>query len=522
VATTTDPKPGDPVDGTASDATMAHGRAIVAGQPVRYVVGGSGTPVLFLHSWALDRRALDGPLSVLTERGCRVIAPSLPGFGGTRALPYAQRTVAGYAGWVDAFLDAIGCDRPVIVIGHSFGAGVATKFAHDHVERVSSLVVLNSIGDPTAMLRPRLRSLPFALPRPGRIVAFGRLNLIAVENIVRNPVAVLDAARIALTADLRDEMAALADSEIPTLVLWSDDDAVTPTASFESFCAAFNTDGHMVRGGHSWLFTEPKAFAEVLDNVVELQDAVDREPESSPVELISEFLERTTMPKHAIRQLLSNVSPLWTLSEEPAVLAADLALCHPKLGEGDVRAVVRPLEGSGRYRLTVVAHDRPGLLGDTAEILAAEELWVDGASVMTWPKRRLALHALTVEADGQLDEADWERIGEQLKTVAGGARGAPPFTPSGRARVTVTGAGTGGTVIRVRAPDQLGLLAATCRWIADQGATIQSAHIATRGGKVDDVFVIDGDLDTTVLERHLSEQRNAPPLVKALRPHSAS
>ena len=59
-----------------------------------------------------------------------------------------QRTLAGYAAWVERFLDALGADEPVLVLGHSFGGGIATRFAHDRPERVRYLVLLNSVGDP--------------------------------------------------------------------------------------------------------------------------------------------------------------------------------------------------------------------------------------------------------------------------------------------------------------------------------------------------------------------------------------
>src|SRR5436309_1052139 len=77
-----------------------------------YAVGGHGLPVLFLHGWGLGHRTYRGTLLALVERGCRVYAPSLPGFAGTVDLAPSRRTMAGYAGWVDAFLDAVGVDEP--------------------------------------------------------------------------------------------------------------------------------------------------------------------------------------------------------------------------------------------------------------------------------------------------------------------------------------------------------------------------------------------------------------------------
>ena len=47
-----------------------------------------------------------------------------------------------------AFVEAVGVTDPMVVLGHSFGGGVATKFAHDHPDRARYLVVVNSVGDP--------------------------------------------------------------------------------------------------------------------------------------------------------------------------------------------------------------------------------------------------------------------------------------------------------------------------------------------------------------------------------------
>ena len=40
----------------------------------------------------------------------------------------------------------------MVVLGHSFGGGVATKFAHDHADKARYLVVVNSVGDPSAFV----------------------------------------------------------------------------------------------------------------------------------------------------------------------------------------------------------------------------------------------------------------------------------------------------------------------------------------------------------------------------------
>ena len=43
-------------------------------------------------------------------------------------------------------MSRVGIDQPALVIGHSFGGGVAIKLARGHVERIRYLVLLNAKG----------------------------------------------------------------------------------------------------------------------------------------------------------------------------------------------------------------------------------------------------------------------------------------------------------------------------------------------------------------------------------------
>ena len=129
-----------------------------------FAVGGQGLPVVFLHGWGLGHRAYQHALRELVRRDCRVHAPALPGFGGTADLPARQRTIEGYAAWVDAFIETIGIGRPALVVGHSFGGGVAIRLAHDAPSRVRHLVLINSVGHPAGSTGPALVPQPAVRP----------------------------------------------------------------------------------------------------------------------------------------------------------------------------------------------------------------------------------------------------------------------------------------------------------------------------------------------------------------------
>ena len=241
-----------------------------------------------------------------------------------------------------------------------------------------------------------------------------------IWNMVANPLALVEIGTLARRADLTAELAELRRREVAVLVLWSDGDAVLPLASFDALCAAIGTDGTVLRGGHSWLLANPRALSEVLENVVRVQ-AADHETDgmrATTTELRA-LLRRTKIPSRAVTRLLTAASPLWMMSERPPVLAADLALCHPSLAAGEVRAVARPMEDPSTFRLTVVAADRAGLLADTAAALAGEGLTVLSASVATWPEPDVALHSITVRSTTST-APDWDALGAALRSAARG------------------------------------------------------------------------------------------------------
>ena len=337
---------------------LATSRVEVDGRRVSYASGGRGLPVLFLHGWGLDHESYRRALRRLTARGCRVVAPSLPGFGHSDELPMSQRTVVGYAGWVERFLAAIGADEPVVVLGHSFGGGIATRFAHDQPERVRYLVMLNAVGDARSILGAGsarradrfgldgVRVLLESLRPSDDLATIGQMQRALMANLYRHPMSVLQAAQAALTADLGKEMAVLAARRLPVLILWSDADRLIPVAAFDTFCSAFGTEGHVVSGGHSWLLANPDVFGEVLDNVIHVEGRErGARAATTSVDEVRRLLAATSLPPTTARRLLDGVSPLWALSEAPDVLAADLVLCHPRVRPGEAARRRSPAAG---------------------------------------------------------------------------------------------------------------------------------------------------------------------------------
>lgn len=259
-------------------------RSTVDGRTALYGEAGEGLPVLFLHGWGLGQHAYKRSMKRLVRLGCRVFAPALPGFGGTAELARADFSLEGYARWVDLFLEAVGVDEPVFVIGHSFGGGVAIQFAHDVPVRVRSLVLVNSIGGSTwrsagtivrSMAQRPLWDWGIHFPRD--ILPVPQITRVlpvvledALPNLIRSPVNLWKVANLARTADLTAELEELKRRRLPVVVLWGEGDRIIPKASFDALCAAIGSDGEVVTGNHSWLLADPDSFGEVMTNVVEV------------------------------------------------------------------------------------------------------------------------------------------------------------------------------------------------------------------------------------------------------------
>jgi pimeloyl-ACP methyl ester carboxylesterase len=256
----------------------------VDGRDAVYGVAGEGPPVLFLHGWGLNHRSYRHALRRLARSGVRVYAPAMPGFGGTSQLPDEEFSLVGYADWVGRFLDALEIRGKVVVVGHSFGGGVAIQFAHDATRRVSRLVLVNSIGGsawtPDRHGRARhMRERPlwdwgihlpaeaFSLREATRIAPVIAAD--AIPNALRQPWAIWRVGRLARGADLTGELADLRKRRLPVVILWGRNDSVLPAACLESMRAALgNPDVRTVDGSHGWLLTSPGRFAEELTNIL--------------------------------------------------------------------------------------------------------------------------------------------------------------------------------------------------------------------------------------------------------------
>ena len=119
--------------------------SLATGIDISYVEQGdrAGTPVIFLHgvtdSWHSFERVLP-----LLPPGIHAFAISQRGHGDS-SRPASGYSLSDMADDLAAFLDVVHLQRAIIV-GHSMGASVAQRFAIDHPDRTSGLVLMGAFA----------------------------------------------------------------------------------------------------------------------------------------------------------------------------------------------------------------------------------------------------------------------------------------------------------------------------------------------------------------------------------------
>lgn len=121
---------------------------------LRFIERGSGTPVLFVHGWAVDHRLLL-PLDPVFERHrapWRRLYVDLPGFGATPADPDIT-SADGFAAALDRWISENIGDQPFAVVASSFGGGLARRLLGERPAQVIGAALLAPTAEPIARRR---------------------------------------------------------------------------------------------------------------------------------------------------------------------------------------------------------------------------------------------------------------------------------------------------------------------------------------------------------------------------------
>jgi pimeloyl-ACP methyl ester carboxylesterase len=239
-------------------------------------------PALYLHGVPTNS---DDWVGFLERTGG--LAPDLPGFGRSGKGANLDYTIAGYADFLERFLDHVDVERVSMVV-HDWGA-VGLAFAQRHPERVARLVIMNAVPFLPGYEWHRIARM-WSMPVVGELV-MGMTNRWTLRrgsieaNVTPGPLpeawldtvldhfdqgtqrAILRLYRSSPPAVLAEAGAALATLSMPALVLWGEADPYIPTRFAEEY-AQILPNAELVKlpaSGHWPWLDGPEALERIVD-----------------------------------------------------------------------------------------------------------------------------------------------------------------------------------------------------------------------------------------------------------------
>lgn len=101
--------------------------------------------IIMIHGFRGTHHGLDLIAKQLDEY--QVIVPDLPGFGESKPFD-GTHSLENYVKWLSKFIVDLKLLTPPILLGHSFGSIIASRYASENPQTISQLILVNPIGAP--------------------------------------------------------------------------------------------------------------------------------------------------------------------------------------------------------------------------------------------------------------------------------------------------------------------------------------------------------------------------------------
>lgn len=128
--------------------------AVTRSGETHYTIEGSGSPLILVHGLGMHR-GMWGPLSPALAARNKVITYDLAGHGDSPP-PADPVMLASFSAQLCRLMDELAIESAALA-GFSLGGMIVRRFAIDHPERASAVIVLNSAHDRTEAEREAIR-----------------------------------------------------------------------------------------------------------------------------------------------------------------------------------------------------------------------------------------------------------------------------------------------------------------------------------------------------------------------------
>jgi len=250
-----------------------------------YSEAGSGTPLLFIHGFPLSKSIWQPQLEALNT-SFHVITPDLRGHGDSEAVPgpYSMELLAGD---LNALLDHLGINQPVVVCGHSMGGYITFEFFRQYQQRVAGLILTatRSADDPPEGKANRDKAAQNVLQDGVSPVVEGMLPKImspatfdtdpelveSVKGIMMGTSIEGTVGALMAMKDRPDSTLTLEEINVPTVVLHGGEDQIIPLVEARKMAGSIQDCEFVVfdNTGHLPSLENPQRFNNVVQDFIQ-------------------------------------------------------------------------------------------------------------------------------------------------------------------------------------------------------------------------------------------------------------
>ena len=231
----------------------------------------STASIIFLHGWRSNSAVWQPLINKIKDLRFKIYEIDLPGFGMSET-PKKPFTLDDYANVIKSFIDLRFKiqDSRIIVVGHSFGARVATKLAATHPKLIQKLVLVDAGG-----ARPKGRKVkqflaklarPFFTPsfmQPLRKKIYQKMG---AEDYIATP----ELKQTFLNVINEDLAPLFPKIAAPTLIVWGENDTETPISYAHMMHTAIPHSQLAIlpNAGHFSFLDQPEKFINALTKFI--------------------------------------------------------------------------------------------------------------------------------------------------------------------------------------------------------------------------------------------------------------
>ena len=249
---------------------------------MNYIQAGTGKPVVLLHGLADTCHDWDEIIPGLASAGYSTFAADLPGHGKSpHATDPSEYTINTVMSVIEAWIDLLKLDLPMVMIGHSLGGYLCLEYAIRHPQACDQMILIAPLFTPRQIspviynLLKRTKITEKALRMAPADILTGALRL---SPLVQAPIPphlcrqkaidfkTADPAVMRLPSTIDDLCPRIPGIQIPTLIIWGKNDLTLNPSLYPALVAGMPsaTAKALKDTGHQPHIQRPEAVSKLI------------------------------------------------------------------------------------------------------------------------------------------------------------------------------------------------------------------------------------------------------------------